>query len=258
MAPNDLHEKDRLDLQHVAMREYFGTNCFAPIQHPKHILDAASGTGRWAREVAQQFSGAQVIGIDISAPLEIQEHGRPGEYTFQQVNILEPLPFPDESFDYTHMRFMFSAMPAQKWPEVVRELVRVTIKGGWIELVEAYFPTDGGPALEQLTAWWREIFAGRDIDMTLGNHVGEFLRAAGVVTVMQRDESLPMGPHGGRVGQIVGLEMLTGIRSGLPVVGQALGVAQQVLDETLRRIDADVYSGQYQARLPIFIAFGQR
>jgi len=258
LAPNDIQETDRLNLQHMALREQFGTNCFAPVQHPTRILDAASGTGRWAKEVAQQFLNAQVTGIDASVPLEIQEQGPASDYTFRQANVLEPLPFPDESFDYTHMRLMTGAMPAQKWPEVVRELVRVTTKGGWVELVEAYLPIDGGPALKQLEGWGQQLVTGRGIDMTLGSHVGEFLRAAGAVDITERNEFLPVGPYGGRVGQLIGMDLMTGFRAASPVLAQGLGLNEEAVKETLQRIDAEIYGGQHQVRMPIYIAFGQR
>ncbi len=258
VLPNDLRETNRLDLQHVAMREQFGTNCFAPIQHPAKILDAASGTGRWAKEVAKQFPKVQVTGFDFSVPLEIQEHKSSTAYMFQKVNVLEPLPFPDASFDYVHMRFMFSAMPAKKWPEVVSELVRVTTPLGWIELVEGYLPIEGGPALSQVEAWWRQIFSARGIDLSAASQIGAYLRMSGVVSVTERSGSLPMGPHGGRVGQMVGVDLLSAFQSGIPAISQGLELDQQVIRETIQQVDAEVYSGNYQVRIPIYIAFGQK
>lgn len=258
LVPNDLSETNRLDLQHYAMREQFGTNVFAPVQAPQRILDVASGTGRWAKEIAAQFPQAQVTGVDVSVPLEIQEKGQPTEYTFVQANALEPLPFPDASFDYVHMRFMFTAMPAQKWPEVVRELVRVTAPSGWVELVEGYLPSEGGPALAQYNTWAQQLFQGRGIDVTLGRRVGTFLAEAGLASVTQRDEALPMGSYGGRIGQIVGMDIFTGLRAVAPALVQGLGLDQRAIEEVINQADADVYSDRYHCILPIYIAWGQR
>jgi SAM-dependent methyltransferase len=258
LVPNDLLEANRLDLQHFAMREYFGTNIFAPVQAPRRILDAACGTGRWAKEVAQQFPGAEVVGIDVSVTLEIQEKGPPSEYTFIQANVFDPLPFPDGHFDYTHMRFIFSATPVQKWPEMVRELVRVTAPGGWIELVEANVPADAGPAFEQINVWGRQILGARGVDLSLGSQVGRFLREAGVVPVTERSDGLPMGPYAGRVGQIVAADIFTAYRSVIQMYAQALGIDEKTIRGTIDQADADVFSGQYHARLPIYIAYGQR
>lgn len=258
VLPNDLHETNRLELQHVAMLEQFGTNIFAPIQDPKHILDVASGTGRWAKEVGAQFPIAQIVGIDVSVPLEIQEKGPASEYTFQQANVLNPLPFPDGYFDYVHMRFVFSAIPALKWPEVIRELVRVTAPNGWVELVEAYTPIEGGPALAQIEAWATQLLAARGIDITYGRHVATLLRDAGLTSISERSASLPMGPYGGKVGQIIGLDMFTAFRSATPAYVQALGIERNTVQDTIDQADADVYDNKYQAIFPIYIAFGQR
>jgi hypothetical protein len=34
VLPNDLKEANRLDLQHLAMHEFFGSNVFAPVHAP--------------------------------------------------------------------------------------------------------------------------------------------------------------------------------------------------------------------------------
>jgi len=258
VIPNDLREANRLDLQHFALHEYFGTNVFAPVHNPQRILDVASGTGRWAKELKAQFPAAQVTGLDVSVPLEIQEHGQPSEYTFVQANVLEPLPFPDASFDYVHMRFVFTAVPAQQWPVVVRALMRVTAPGGWIELVEAYLPTEGGPAFAQLEAWGQQLVGSRGIELAQGRNVGQFLREAGATSVTERSGALPIGPYGGRVGQIMGMDIFTGYRLVAPALVQGLGLDRRLVNETIAQADADVYSGNYQAIMPIYIAFGQR
>jgi ubiquinone/menaquinone biosynthesis C-methylase UbiE len=259
VIPHDLREANRLDLQHYALKEHFGTNSFAPILNPKHILDVACGTGRWAMELAAQFPDAQVVGIDASLPIEVQEQRPPPtEYRFVQGNALEPLPFPDASFDYVHMRFMFSAMPAQKWPEVVHELARVTGPGGWVELVEANSPTNGGEALEQAGLWGSQMLATRGIDLAQTRNIGRYLAEAGLVAITERDGSLPVGSYGGRVGQIMGVDMITAYRLGGSAFVQALGLDQRLVEKTINQADADIYSGQYQAVLPIYIAFGQR
>jgi SAM-dependent methyltransferase len=261
VLPNDLHEANRLDLQHLALREYFGTIIFAPITAPKRVLDMASGTGRWAMEVAQQFPEAQVLGVDIAVPQAeylAKADPPPANYTFQQGNALEPLPFPDGAFDYVHMRFMFSAVPFERWPSVVRELVRVTAPGGWIELVEAAYPKDGGAALARMEGWSKQMMSARGVDLDAGSQIGTFLREAGIPTVTERRDGLPMGPYGGRVGQIVGVDMFTAFRTTAKIFVSLLGVEQHVADETLAQADADVYDGKYQAALPIYIAFGQK
>ncbi len=258
VVPHDHHETNRLDLQHSAMHEYFGTHVFAPVADPQRILDVAGGTGVWAKALKEQFPQAQVTSMDVTVPLDVQEKGPPSAYTFVQANALEPLPFPDAAFDYVHMRFMFTAMPVTMWPQVVRELVRVTTPGGWIELVEAYVPRDAGPAWTQLEMWANQLFALRDIDASLASQVGKFLRDAGATQVHERSDALPLGAYGGRVGQLMALDMASVYRLAMPAFVQGLGLDQRRIEATLSQADAEVQRGEYQGILPIYIAFGQR
>ena len=62
-----------------------------------------------------------------------------------------PLPFATATFDYVRMAFVFDKIRAQEWEYVVRELVRVTKKGGWIELAELEWPARGWT--EKLDKW---------------------------------------------------------------------------------------------------------
>jgi ubiquinone/menaquinone biosynthesis C-methylase UbiE len=51
---------------------------------------------------------------------------RPRNYQFVLGNLLEGLPFPDNSFDYVHMRALVTAIPHNRWQGVIDDLARVT------------------------------------------------------------------------------------------------------------------------------------
>ena len=257
-VPMDMQETNRLDLQHVAMRMHFGTDIFAPVQQPHDILDAASGTGRWAREVAAQFPEAHVVGMDITEPLAVSGQDQPPNYTFQRINVLEPLPFPDASFDYTHMRFMFSAMPKTKWVEVARELVRVTRPGGWIEMIEGSTIYNAGPAIDQMHAWANQFFKLRDIEPELAFQIGTFLQEAGATGVVTRHEHMAVGPAGGRVGQMLAMDMSTIYHEAMPALIMGLKLDQRLVETTIRQVDDEIFSGRLPCIVKITIAFGQR
>jgi ubiquinone/menaquinone biosynthesis C-methylase UbiE len=84
--------------------------------------------------MASEYPNAQFTGIDIARlyPSEI----KPENVSFVQANVLVGLPFPDNTFDFIHMRFMLFAFTLKNWEVAINELIRVCKPGGYIELME--------------------------------------------------------------------------------------------------------------------------
>lgn len=260
VLPSDDKEINRLDFQHYMLRYSLRGNYAAPIRQPKSILDVGSGTGRWATEMARLFPDANVIGTDIAPPnpdiAQPDELARPDNYAFIQGNVLDGLPFPDASFDFTHMRLLLFAIPEARWPAVTRELVRVTKPGGWIELVETGPQQNGGPAMDQIVSWITQASVRRGINPLLGPRIGEFLQGADVVNVNARSIALPVGAYGGRVGRLAETDVM-GVLTGVKGLVASQGIASA--DEYERAAQtAKTDLNRYQCTLPFYIAFGQR
>jgi ubiquinone/menaquinone biosynthesis C-methylase UbiE len=121
------------------------------------VLNGACGPGGWALEIAFKYPEIEVVGFDVSqvmidyANAQARVQGLENA-SFQVMNLLKPLEFPDNSFDLSTVRFV-NFLPAAMWPRFVRELARVTCPGGFIRLTESewwYFSTS--PALETLNS----------------------------------------------------------------------------------------------------------
>ncbi len=156
LLPKDPLEDQRLNYQHHALARTLSNHYLAPLAPgTRTILDVGTGTGIWAFEMQALFPHALIVGVDVS--LASMTQPVPPPCLFVRANILEGLPFPDEQFTYTHQRLLVAAIPAQAWPGVVCELVRVTRPGGWIELLEL---SDGiqpaGPATRLLLDWFAD------------------------------------------------------------------------------------------------------
>jgi ubiquinone/menaquinone biosynthesis C-methylase UbiE len=213
LLPNDLSETNRLDFQHYMLRYALKGNYAAPLQEPRDILDMGAGTGRWAMELAQQFPSARVAGMDVAAPAAdagAAHDAHPANYSFIQGNVLERIPFPDNSFDFVHQRFLTLAIPAARWPGVVAELLRVTRPGGWVELVETAPPT-GAPAIDQLARWGIELAKRRGIDISLMARIGDLLREGGATEVTARTVNIPVGKPNGHIGAMAAVDYLTAL-----------------------------------------------
>jgi ubiquinone/menaquinone biosynthesis C-methylase UbiE len=262
--PHDVEEMNRLDFQHYMLRAILRGNYLAPIGSPASILDVGTGTGRWAREMAVTFPRANVIGLDVNTPAvdaASEAQGaelRPLNYAFVAGNVLEGLPFGDASFDYVHMRALIAAIPHDRWPFVMSELLRVTGPGGWVESQEISLLQGGGPAVDQLMAWLTETIARRNVVFSDGARVGEFLQATGLARVTVREVPVPCGDYGGRIGKMLAADWfnLLGSFRGL-MVAQGIASAEQV-DETLATARAALAARGVRAVMTIYAACAQR
>ena len=264
VLPRDLEEMNRLDFQHYVLRQAFKGNFLAPIENPRAILDVGTGTGRWAREVATVFPNANVVGLDLNIPPvdEKAEAGgeelRPPNYAFAPGNILEGLPFADASFDFVHMRLLVLAMPHDRWPFVVNELIRVTRPGGWVESVEVIEDQQGGPAVDQIMGWVAAMLQWRGIDITDGGRVGGLLQAQGLVNVFSRRIEVPIGVHGGRVGRLMATDILNGMQALRgPMEARGLTTAAE-FDRVFAEAQQAMESPQVRCVAPFYLAYGQR
>lgn len=265
VMPRDGEETNRLDFQHYLLRQVIQRNYAAPITDPRQILDVGTGTGRWAREMAQEFPRASVIGVDVNPPPADQAAAssmstdlRPPNYSFSAGNILEHLSFPDGAFDFVHMRLLVSAIPHERWSGVISELARVTSLGGWVESVETAWMEQGGPALNTIQTWGQPVMARRNIDMADGARVGEMLTYAGLGNVVAHRLNLRCGEWGGRIGRMVAHDYLSGAKGfGGLLVAQHVA-SQSDVDHILSDAEHEFASPNGRCIAPIYIAYGQR
>lgn len=259
LLPKDMGEAQRLDFQHYLLRYALKGNYAAPIRQAGDILDVGCGTGRWAMEIANEFPGANVIGVDVAPPpteAGATADARPDIYAFVQGNVLERLPFADNSFDFVHQRLLILAIPANRWPGVVHELLRVTRPGGWVELVEGGDNFQGSPVMDTITGWGQRLLQRRGIDSSIIAQIGPMLTASGATDVSTRTARLPIGKHGGRVGAMVETNTMTALAAlRAPII--SLGIAdEQTYDATMARAREEFAHGAYS--IPFYIAYGRK
>jgi hypothetical protein len=124
--------------------------------------------------MATEFPEAQCVGVDISAvqPSEII----PPNCRFDVIDVLQGLPYADESFDFVHVRFLEMGIPTYEWPFLLDELHRVCAPGGYIEIIA----TDniihgGGPICRLLNEWHEQVLATHDVDIHIVDQLASLL-----------------------------------------------------------------------------------
>ena len=258
ILPWNMEEVNRLDFQHYLLRQAMSGNYRAPIKRLKNILDVGCGTGRWPQEMAQAFSDANVIGLDIfDPPAEANPSTKPSNYQFVMADVLKGLPFSSYQFDFVHQRSLGCVIPATRWLHVVNELVRVTRPGGMVELVESDSTfQNAGPACSQVQQWIVAACQKRSIDPLETRQIGAYLQVAGLENVKAETFTLPVGQWGGRQGSTTATNMRAACLAMKPLVLQHLDVSSEEYDRLLEHMFQECE--QHRSCFIIYVAYGQR
>lgn len=255
VLPRHPTERDRLDILHYALCEALGGNFLAPIITPAEILDVGSGTGQWAYDLCTQLPTALVVGLD----LEPSKPDWPPNYRFVRGNLLHGLPFTSDRFGFVHQRLMTSGVPLASWSAVVRDVVRVTAPGGWVELVEAWPEVQqAGPSTEQLFRYGRRLASSCGLDTTaiICGSLDRYLREAGLIDVARHDVDIPVGAWGGRVGTF----MASAFRAMFTRLGDAFQARLGVTESDLRSLIESMQMewDRHRSTYRITVAYGRK
>lgn len=154
--PEEAAETARLiDLDHSLTNEMGSLfPVSVDLTHARTVLDLACGPGGWILDVARLYPEIGAVGVDISQKMiryaQAQARAQGLDNTsFQVMNILEPLTFPDDTFDFVNARLISSFMPRDKWAPFLQECLRITRPGGIIRLTEAEWVFSNGEACER-------------------------------------------------------------------------------------------------------------
>lgn len=163
-----------------------------------NILDLACGPGEWALTLAEAYPHIQVTGVDID-PLMINyaryltvERARPN-VQFRCSSILQPLPFPDETFDMINARLLCAFMRPSAWMGLLQECKRLLRPGGIICLTEMERSISNSPAQESLNTLFTSAlrraglsFSVNDNFIAIQPQLRRFLRETGIINIQQQ------------------------------------------------------------------------
>jgi hypothetical protein len=239
LLPKDAQEASRLGYQHYACLHAVGNHYVAPLSLPlPSILDVGSGSNVWVREMATLFPHSRVVGVDLlpnsshlTLPLNCQ---------ILAGDVLTGLPFPDASFSYVHQRFLFAAIPANRWPAVLRELARVTGPHGWVELVEFELQMQGaGPAATTLQTFVNTCLRRLGFDGDIVTHLDDLLQQAGLTRVERQLIPIPVGAWGGHVGVLMEQNLLAATQAAKERYCQVAQISGSAFDQILNEAAAE-------------------
>ncbi|RHZ87026.1 hypothetical protein Glove_41g82 [Diversispora epigaea] len=237
--PVDDDEIDRVQMQHFMYKHVWGGNFSSPVQdllqkEDTKILDIGCGSGAWVLEMATEYQNPQFTGIDV-APLYPTEI-KPENVTFQQANVLLGLPFEDNTFDFVYIRFMIFAFSVEDWERAIKEVVRVTKPGGWVEIMEKdlYWCNEGPFCKAARTAVAEALRESKNMEIILSPIIPNILSSiSNLDSNINHDErSVPFGEWGGKLGTIY-RDLYTWGAKNLKTFMKGIGFNEDEWDETV-------------------------
>lgn len=150
---------------------------------PRRVLDVGAGTGHGSVALCDRYPEAEIVALDIAAPMLHAARARSGSQRIDAVlGDAHALPFADGAFDLLHSNLCL------QWcddpPQVLREFRRVVEPGGMI-----LFSTFGPDTLMELRVAFSTVDASPHVSRFADMHViGEALIAQGFRDpVLERD-----------------------------------------------------------------------
>jgi ubiquinone/menaquinone biosynthesis C-methylase UbiE len=257
--PKDEKEGHRLDFQHymicLAMGHYR-----APVRAPRTILDVACGTGIWSRDMAKKFPRAQLIGFDRDrTPLEasLKRLGDAGvfppNFKFLEANALERFPFEDGYFDFTFARFISGFVPKEQWPALLREMARVTRRGGYLEVLDFDVPVSESQSTNYLAGLMVRMTEQSGRHFGAGPYLEQYFKAAGLERVQVRHVDVGTGRYAEREQTYMRGNYLEGLTNVKPLVLRT-GLATEA-DYSVAFARAEEELPHSLSRFPLYSAF---
>ncbi|KIK66232.1 hypothetical protein GYMLUDRAFT_157580 [Collybiopsis luxurians FD-317 M1] len=206
LLPADETETSRLNKQHrVITRAFDNRLSLAPLdlRTGDRVLESGAGTGIWALELAEDHQNQKegtvldIECVDISDKQFPQSH--PPNIHFSVHSVISLPAEWSGTFAYAHQRFLITAMNDARWRQAIRELFRVLLSGGWVELVDH----DGtnvsfgvGPCSKRLVSLINAMYAEKGVVGDLGVYLPQLLEEIGFVDVWCEPRCLRIGKPG--------------------------------------------------------------
>ncbi|CAG8449136.1 5452_t:CDS:2 [Funneliformis caledonium] len=203
---NFMKDTDIMVLLHFLGRYLFQSIHNAPVEEILtnencKVLDVGCGAGTWLLESATLYRSSSFLGIDLCTvyPAEI----KPDNVEFMQVDVLNGLPFEDNTYDYVHQGNMVEVYTIEQWNFIISELIRVCKPGGYIEFTEPELAPKTGPILKRFYDALIELSESRNVRIRMYRNLIKILNSTQTVhNIESKVAIVPLGmKKGGNVGQ---------------------------------------------------------
>ncbi|CAG8505198.1 9716_t:CDS:2 [Acaulospora morrowiae] len=262
LAPLVDEEAERLRRQHRLYKRIWQNNFSAPVEEKlksggARVLDVGCGPGTWTIEMSEAYPLSSFIGVDFM-PIFPQE--KPENAKFIQANILDGLPFLDDTFDFVHMRLLVTAFTTTEWEQkVIPEIIRVTRQGGWVEFMESDIQyCNEGPTTARLTNSLMTIMKSKGFVTPINSYVPQSMEANEkfIKGIQTEEKSCFVGHWARELGQMAVDDITKGWSAVKSPMSTLMKVKSHEYDETVAIFAKEVE--QYRTFFKTWRFFGQK
>ncbi|CAG8519750.1 10693_t:CDS:2, partial [Funneliformis mosseae] len=203
------------------------------------------GPGTWLLEMSTNYPQSSFTGIDISPiyPGDI----KPRNLTFYTENVLEGLPFADNTFDFVYIRFMITAFTVDDWQnKVVKELIRVCKPGGWVEFMDGDLCFNSeGPAGKTLMDAFRSILVSKQINPNITKCLYPLLSSMPTITSLSSEiKPGPIGSWAGRIGELASQDFSQILHAMKPMLSKVIECTEEEYNELVEEFERECNSNK--------------
>ncbi|KAG9284855.1 hypothetical protein G9A89_003778 [Geosiphon pyriformis] len=209
---------DSQETIHYLMRYNWQANFSSPIEEQLKIggvkvLQVGCGTGTWAFEMAREYPRSTFFGVDISPTFPDRFQTKNCE--FIQGNMLDGLPWQSNYFDFVFMRCNATEFTQREWEKkIIKELIRVTKQGGWIEMEVSDISHIHGATGRILSKALLSLLKARGINGNICPRLQSMLESTNSMQHVYHDyRIIPVGNWADEGGKLALNEELQGYRS---------------------------------------------
>nr|CAG8459732.1 13401_t:CDS:2 [Entrophospora candida] len=196
---SDENELARLQTFHFFTKESWRNLFTAPIEDL--LLNST-----WTMDMATTYTKPSYIGIDKLPlfPTEI----KPNHVEFKLVDVLEGLPFEDNTFDFVYMEHMKFHLREDDYLDLLNEIIRVVKPGGWMEILEFdkefldSGPIDSSIHQEIKKAIYEKYKINFDLFPKIKSALKQMQQDGNIQYINDFENKLVIGKWGGKIGEV--------------------------------------------------------
>ncbi|KAG9302569.1 hypothetical protein G9A89_007273 [Geosiphon pyriformis] len=220
------------------------------------VLDVGCSPGAWILDMAVEYPDSVFVGIDIDPTFP--NEGKPSNAAFIECNVLDGIPFPENTFDCVHQSGMLSTYTGSQWGIVLREMVRVIKPGGYLEIAELDFNYKNvGPMTKKLMAACWTNLESKGVKCSVLPYLDGYLKdISSIPDLKWEDKPVPIGSWGGNLGESVLKSHTFVFRSLASTLAPRLEISLTDYEKLLDRLPAEFT--KYRTSCTYFRAYAKK